>query len=375
MKRFDSIRPYTDSEVQSVLQELSTNKDVVKAFISASKYSYLTKAPFSNLIVSKILQSKIKDIHTIKDYQSIFENLVSNMIDTKTSGFTCNGFENIEPDKAYLYISNHRDITVDPALLNFMLHQNNYKTTNIAVGNNLMSEAWASDLMRLNKSFIIDRTGKSKREIYQGLNLASEYIEDSILDKSEPIWIAQKQGRAKDGIDETDPALLKMIHLIKRKSIRIKDYFNSLCFIPVAVSYEFDPNDLFKANELYALKKNQEYIKSDREDLNSIANGISGQKGLVNLNIGPPIIFKEDDYETCARLISQSILKLYKLQPSNFAACDIQNINYTLDCNFSNNQIQLAKDYLEERTETLKPGIKALLLQQYSNPVLQKEKL
>ena len=375
MKRFDSIRPYTDSEVQSVLQELSTNKDVVKAFISASKYSYLTKAPFSNLIVSKILQSKIKDIHTIKDYQSIFENLVSNMIDTKTSGFTCNGFENIEPDKAYLYISNHRDITVDPALLNFMLHQNNYKTTNIAVGNNLMSEAWASDLMRLNKSFIIDRTGKSKREIYQGLNLASEYIEDSILDKNEPIWIAQKQGRAKDGIDETDPALLKMIHLIKRKSIRINDYFNSLCFIPVAVSYEFDPNDLFKANELYALKKNQEYIKSDREDLNSIANGISGQKGLVNLNIGPPIIFKEDDYETCARLISQSILKLYKLQPSNFAACDIQNINYTLDCNFSDNQIQLAKDYLEERTETLKPGIKALLLQQYSNPVLQKEKL
>ena len=375
MKRFDSIRPYTDSEVQSVLQELSTNKDVVKAFISASKYSYLTRAPFSSLIVSKILQSKIKDIHTIKDYQSIFENLVSNMIDTKTSGFTCNGFENIEPDKAYLYISNHRDITVDPALLNFMLHQNNYKTTNIAVGNNLMSEVWASDLMRLNKSFIIDRTGKSKREIYQGLNLASEYIEDSILDKSEPIWIAQKQGRAKDGIDETDPALLKMIHLIKRKSIRINDYFNSLCFIPVAVSYEFDPNDLFKANELYALKKNQEYIKSDREDLNSIANGISGQKGLVNLNIGPPIIFKEDDYETCARLISQSILKLYKLQPSNFAACDIQNINYTLDCNFSNNQIQLAKDYLEERTETLKPGIKALLLQQYSNPVLQKEKL
>ena len=149
MKRFDSIRPYTDSEVQSVLQELSTNKDVVKAFISASKYSYLTKAPFSSLIVSKILQSKIKDIHTIKDYQSIFENLVSNMIDTKTSGFTCNGFENIEPDKAYLYISNHRDITVDPALLNFMLHQNNYKTTNIAVGNNLMSEAWASDLMSI----------------------------------------------------------------------------------------------------------------------------------------------------------------------------------------------------------------------------------
>ena len=227
MKRFDSIRPYTDSEVQTVLQQLSTNSDVVRAFISATKFSFLTKIPLSSWIVSKILQAKIKNIHTIKDYQSIFENLVSNMIDTKTSGFACDGFENIKPNKSYLYISNHRDIAVDPALLNFMLHQNNFKTTNIAVGNNLMSEAWASDLMRLNKSFIIDRTGKSKREIYQGLNLASEYIEDSILEKNEPIWIAQKQGRAKDGIDRTDPALLKMIHLINRKSIPISDYFNS----------------------------------------------------------------------------------------------------------------------------------------------------
>jgi hypothetical protein len=375
VKRFDSIRPYTDSEVQTVLQQLSKNSDVVRAFISATKFSFLTKIPFGNWLVSKILQAKINNIHTIKEYQSIFENLVSNMIDSKTSGFACNGFENIKPNKSYLYISNHRDITVDPALLNFMLHQNNFKTTNIAVGNNLMSEAWASDLMRLNKSFIIDRTGKSKREIYQGLNLASEYIGDSILEKNEPIWIAQKQGRAKDGIDKTDPALLKMIHLINRKSIPISDYFNSLCFIPVAVSYEFDPNDLFKANELYAIKIQQKYIKTDKEDLNSIANGISGQKGLVNLNIGSHIKFIDNSYEACAQLISRSILDLYQLQPSNFAACEIQNIKHTLECNFSEEQIDFAKEYLETRTKGLEPGIKALLLEQYSNPVMQKEAL
>ena len=102
MKRFDSIRPYTDSEVQSVLQQLSTNRDVVKAFISATKFGFLTKIPFSVWIASKILQTKIKSIHTINDYQSIFENLVSNMIDTKTSGFACDGFENIKPNKSYL---------------------------------------------------------------------------------------------------------------------------------------------------------------------------------------------------------------------------------------------------------------------------------
>jgi len=375
VKRFDSIRPYTDSEVQSVLQQLSTNKDVVKAFISLSKYKYLAKLPFSKLLVSKILQNKIKDIHTVNEYQSIFENLVDNMIKNKTSGFTCDGFNNIQSNKAYLYMSNHRDITVDPALLNFMLHKNNLMTTNIAVGNNLMSEAWASDLMRLNKSFIIDRTGKSKREIYQGLNLASEYIEDSILDKNEPIWIAQKQGRAKDGIDETDPALLKMIHLINRKSISICDYFNSLCFIPIAVSYEFDPNDIFKANELYALDIHQEYQKTDKEDLNSITNGISGQKGMVNLSIGSPIKFTKESYEESAKLITRSILQLYKLQPSNFAACDIESIAYKADHNFSEQQIKFARVYLEKRTQGLEPGIKALLLKQYSNPVIEKSKL
>ena len=132
MKRFDSIRPYTDSEVQDVLQELSINKDVINAFISSSKYKIFLNLPFANFVISKILQNKIKTIHTVKDYQSIFEDLVANMIKTKTAGFECNGFSNIEENKAYLYISNHRDIAIDPALLNYMLHQNNYKTTNIA---------------------------------------------------------------------------------------------------------------------------------------------------------------------------------------------------------------------------------------------------
>ena len=375
MKRFDSIRPYTDSEVQGVLQELSINKDVINAFISSSKYKIFLNLPFAHSVISKILQNKIKTIHTVKDYQSIFEDLVANMIKTKTAGFECNGFSNIEENKAYLYISNHRDIAIDPALLNYMLHQNNYKTTNIAVGNNLMNEAWASDLMRLNKSFIIDRTGKSKREIYQGLTLASEYIEDSLLDKQEPIWIAQKQGRAKDGIDETDPALLKMIHLNNRKTSDIDGFFNSLSFVPVAVSYEFDPNDIYKANEIFALQMQNEYIKSDREDLNSIANGISGYKGLVTLTIGEPINFTENSYEACAQLITQTILSLYKLQPSNFAACEILNISHTLSHDFSDNKIKFAKEYLVNRTKDLEPGIRELLLKQYSNPVLQKEKL
>jgi len=143
----------------------------------------------------------------------------------------------------------------------------------------------------------------------------------------------------------------------------------------VAVSYEFDPNDIYKANEIFALQMQNEYIKSDREDLNSIANGISGYKGLVTLTIGERINFTENSYEACAQLITQTILSLYKLQPSNFAACEILNISHTLSHDFSDNKIKFAKEYLVNRTKDLEPGIRELLLKQYSNPVLQKEKL
>ena len=374
MKKFDSIRPYADAEVQAVLSRLINDKDVIKAFIAASKYKGISKYPLSSIFIKRILKKKIQDIQSVKEYQSIFESLVKEMIETKTSGFVCNGFRNLKKNESYLFISNHRDIAIDPALLNFVLHSNDHKTTNIAVGNNLMSEKWASDLMRLNKSFIIDRTGKSKREIYQGLHLASEYIEDSLLEKNDSIWIAQKQGRAKDGIDETDPALLKMIHLANRKSISICDYFNSLNFIQIAVSYEFDPNDAYKAKEVYAKKANQEYTKSHREDLESIANGISGQKGLIELNIGKTIKFNEESYNACAQLITNSIHKLYKLLPSNFAACDIQKIPYSIEHDFSAEQINSAKNTLNERAEGMEPEIRALLFQQYSNPVIEKEK-
>ena len=119
----------------------------------------------------------------------------------------------MDPNKGYLFISNHRDITLDSALLNLSLHQNGFTTTKNAVGNNLMNEKWASDLVRLNKSFIIDRSEKSKKDIYKSLQLVSEFISKSILKNNESVWIAQKQGRSKDGVDYTDPAVLKMIHL------------------------------------------------------------------------------------------------------------------------------------------------------------------
>ena len=147
----------------------------------------------------------------------MYKRQVTYVIDNTIDDFHIEGLNNLSNNKSYLFISNHRDITLDSALLNYVLHTNNLRTTFNAVGNNLLSEKWASDLLRLNKSFIIDRSDKSKRDIYKSLNLASEFIFNTIVNNNESIWIAQKQGRSKDGIDFTDPSVLKMIHLNGRK--------------------------------------------------------------------------------------------------------------------------------------------------------------
>jgi len=241
------------------------------------------------------------------------------------------------------------------------------------VGNNLMEETWASDLFRLNKSFIIQRSGATKKEIYSGLSLASKFINKSIIQDNDSVWIAQKQGRAKDGVDETDPALLKMIHLSERKSKSIAEYFNSLSVVTVSISYEFDPNDQLKAMELDASELNNKYVKEKDEDLKSIANGITGFKGHVTLNISEPMEFEpNDDYQEISNKITNSILKMYELHPTNYAACNLLGWDWQGQTNFSSKEINLAQKELDKRTKPLGISARSKLLEQYANPVIRK---
>ena len=247
-----------------------------------------------------------------------------------------------------------------------------HKTFNIAVGDNLMNTKWVADLMRLNKSFIIQRSGATKKDIYKGLSLASEYIHE-LINKNESVWIAQKQGRAKDGIDSTDPALLKMIYLHKRKEFSISEYFNELKIVPVAVSYEFDPNDQLKAMELDASEFNNKYVKEKDEDLKSIANGITGFKGHVTLNISEPMEFElNDDYQAISSKITNSILKMYELHPTNFAACNLLGWDWQGQTDYSNREIKKAQEQLDDRSQSLSVSARSKLLEQYANPVIRK---
>ena len=375
MDPFLSIRPYQDHEVQPVLSALIDNPDVLKALISLKYSKYFNRLPFFKSLVKILLKSQVKNIHSIEGYQEIFKGLMDHMIKTSISNLDVQGISNLNKDSQYLFISNHRDISLDAALLNLSLSRAGHKTFNMAVGNNLMKEKWASDLMRLNKSFIIQRSG-NKKEIYMGLSLASQFIQHTILEAGESIWIAQKQGRAKDGIDETDPAMLKMIHLYERKTQSLGQYFNALKVVPVSISYELDPNDYLKAIELNALEQNESYQKSENEDLISIANGINGQKGNVTINIGQPIQCNDlDSYEVMANKISKEIISMYCLHPTNYAAASMLKRDHQCTHNFTNEEISAAKDLLNNRMINLDDGARLKFLNQYANPVTQQSNI
>lgn len=335
---------------------------------STGRFNKIKFMPFSRKILSFVIKNKVKNINTVSEYQNEFESIVLDVIKKSVKNFSISGLENLEQGKGYLFIANHRDITLDSALLNLTLHQNKYITTYNAVGNNLLKEKWASDLMRLNKSFIIDRSDKSKRDVYKSLHLASEFISNAVKN-NKSVWIAQKQGRSKDGIDYTDPSVIKMIHLNARKKIPIDDYLNDLNVIPVSISYEKDPNDILKARELYLTDLNQTYEKERKEDLKSIFEGISGQKGDIHLSIGKKLSFSEDSYQDCSEKITDAIQELYKLHSTNYAAAIMQGELDKTD--FEISQINEAIEYLEMRLKLVPEEMEPYLLNQYSNPAIR----
>lgn len=199
--------------------------------------------------------------------------------------------------------------------------------------------------------------------------MASQFIQETIFHKDESVWIAQKQGRAKDGVDQTDPALLKMIHLAERKSKPIAEYFNSLKVVPISISYELDPNDRLKAFEVAAGDSDTPYIKEKNEDLKSIAHGVQGFKGHVHIAISDPLtLSSEITYEDLATLITNKIVSNYYLHPTNYAAYEMLNPGSSISKDhFDPSHIQ----ELSLRLEGLSDSVRSKLLEQYANPLIQ----
>ena len=217
------IEPYIDSEVNKVLTDLLSNQEFinfVKTNLSSSKSKFLS-LPGSTFLAFQIFKNKVKKINSINEFQDQVKQVLSSVVAKTIDNFSYSGLEQLDPSKPYLFIGNHRDITLDSALCNFALDTIGFETTYNAIGDNLVSIGWMGDLLRLNKCFVISRSGSSKKEIYNNLSNASSFIHKALSD-SKHVWIAQRQGRAKDGLDKTDSAVLKMIHMNQRKTILLK---------------------------------------------------------------------------------------------------------------------------------------------------------
>jgi glycerol-3-phosphate O-acyltransferase len=241
---------------------------------------------------------------------------VDHTIERATDGVTYTG---VEQFKRLLFIANHRDIVMDPAFVNYAVYHAGLPTPRIAIGDNLLQKPFVSDLMRLNKSFIVHRSITGRREKMAAYQLLSAYINHSIRNDCASIWIAQAEGRAKDGDDRTESAILKMFHM-SRKDEPFGEVIRSLNLTPVSISYEYDPCDQAKARELYIRATTGTYTKAPGEDDVSIAKGITGYKGRVHVNFAAPITELFEDTKQLAVEMDKQILGGYRLFPVHYLA-------------------------------------------------------
>jgi len=297
---FEDIRPYRDDEVQAVLRCVAADPAVARAAAALLVPRWQRLAPRLALaIVGTALRWRVRRIEDIDGFQLALSGWVERLIRRTTSGFSWTGLDRLDATRPHLFVSNHRDIALDSGLMNYALWAAGHRTSEIAVGDNLFAPGPAQDLMRLNKSFMVRRGASGARAQYAALAQTSRYVR-AALGAGNSVWIAQRDGRAKDGFDRTEPALLKMFLLAWRGECpSFGDWLRRVSLVPVSVSYELDPCAATKAKELYHLARDGSYEKQPGEDHASMVQGIFGFKGRTHVAFGEPVT---GDFETAERL-------------------------------------------------------------------------
>ena len=328
MSEFDDIRPYNDSEVPAVIARLIADPEFIDLLLSRKLPVLVKICPWLlRPLLRRTLSKAAQTINSVDDLQRYITGSLKALIGRTTDGYSVSGLENLDPNKAYLFLSNHRDIALDPAMVNLVLSDAGMATVRIAIGDNLLSKPFASDLMRVNRSFIVKRSITGRRDKLEALKKLSRYIRHSISSDGVSVWIAQREGRAKDGHDRTETALLKMLALSKNKETSFAQATAELNLVPVAISYEYDPCDVDKGRELYAKAQGEEYVKQEFEDLDTIQKGFVGYKGRIHIAFGDPVADQYENADSLAEEIDRQVYTNYKLFPSNIIACQI--LGYT----------------------------------------------
>ncbi|OEY67596.1 1-acyl-sn-glycerol-3-phosphate acyltransferase [Marinobacter sp. X15-166B] len=382
MQEFDGIRPYSDEETTAAFTRLVQDPEFID-LIARFKSPRLSRW-FPRLVRMRVkawMHEKFGGLTRIDDIQAQLSSHVAALVDKTTTRVTQSGLERLDKQSAYLFISNHRDIVFDPMVVNYLLYSQGFSTTRIAIGDNLLQNRLFAELMRLNKSFIVRRNMTSPREMRDAYLLLSSFICHSI-DTNHSIWIAQREGRAKNGIDQTDPAIIKMFYMCRKKSgLAFDEAMNRMHIVPVSISYEYDPCDADKARELEARAREGSYTKTEGEDTEQILKGLTGFKGRVHVHFGSPIKDSPDNPKALATRIDNEMNANYHLHASNLVAyqqraqqdaahgpADMLAGLVTADT-WSDTDLAAAEEHLNRRLNACAPAQRPYLRDMYANPV------
>ena len=374
LSEFESISPYSDEEASEALGKLAEYPVVGVA----SKHFFPEESP-------DFLQNILKQIKTVDQFQEmVMSKFVRWVIDHTAHNFSYDGISNLDKNKTFLALSNHRDIILDPALTQLILYSNGLPMTEIAVGDNLITSKEIEYLIRSNRMIKVIR-GVSARELYLSSQMLSKYIRLNITNERRSIWLAQRQGRTKDGYDITEQGLLKMLDMSGEKDFQ--QNFEELNIIPMSISYEIEPCDILKAREI-VISRTQQYVKAPGEDLNSIMVGIMQQKGNIHLHIGKPLTSEEiaeaalcdknDRYQLIRNAVDARVIQGYKLWGNNYIAYDMLNQTDKYSANYTAEEKAKFVAYMEHQLGTVEPELdrdelREVFLGIYANPITAKD--
>ena len=376
LSEFESISPYTDAEAAEALSKLAE----YPLLTNVSKHFFPEESP-------DFLKNLLKSIKTIDEFLVlVMQKFVRWVIEHTARNFSYDGVTNIDPERKFLALSNHRDIMLDPAITQLILYTNGIPMTEIAVGDNLISNQTIEWLIRSNRMIKVVR-GISARELYLSSQMLSKYIRLNITEQRSSIWLAQRQGRTKNGYDITEQGLLKMLDMSGTSDFQTN--FEELNIIPMSISYEYEPCDILKAREMVISRK-RKYVKAEGEDFNSIVTGIMQQKGNIHLNIGKPLTSdeiaeaarcdKNDRYQLIRHAVDTRVIEGYKLWKNNYVAYDLANQSYKYSHLYEPADVEQFIAYMQKQLDTVEPEVnredlRRIFLDIYANPVVTKELL
>ncbi len=373
MSKFDHIRPFYDSEVNEAICSV-IHHPMMKALMSFT---------FPDMEESKWME-QLRKTHSKRDFQINFiYQAVQKVLEKSSEGLTTSGFEKLETHTPYLFISNHRDIILDTSLINVSLYDHNLIMTASAIGDNLVQKSFLHTLSRLNRNFLVQR-GLPPRELLQSSKLMSEYIYQLLSRENRSVWIAQREGRTKDGNDITQQGVLKMLAMASDEE-NLMDYFKKMQIVPVSISYEYDPTDALKMPQLMAKAKDEIYVKEKNEDFMTLLSGIMGQKKRIHIHVGDVLnkeldkITTEQDnvnkqIQALSQVIDDAIVTSYKLWPTNYIAYDLLNNSNQFTDHYTEKEKLLFERRLEMRIDIENDIMREGFLSMYANPVVNKMK-